>query len=444
MKKGTVLVDQVLPDGKIVQGYDESLSPSEIFETLRTTFPAIKTEYVGNRIITGEYNGVKYAIRCKNITYLGNPHPAYKKRIQIANDLNSFYKDALKIGAKPLLIGIYCHQNNLIFSDFSISTYLSRKAHNSSAHVYSSDIAVATEDGYFQKVDYFGNRITLFRSDAINIFLDEVLGIENISRNSSLMMPFQEYSEGYFDSVVEDKNLENFIDEVGHSVAGLNKSYDSLLEEIISLVRHFFTTVHKKWHGIACYEEMISNDYRNKFQPEWAGFYLEYEFEKYLKNNGLKDKIIYSQNKKKDGIDLDLFFPSVDSFGDLKAHSEGSNGIQGNDWKTIMSIIDKKSQNNHVYYIVCEHETEKDIDYNYEVTKFWNSIQKKADLMSYHKKMKNNVTLKKAYILAIGSDNRQYLTKFIQGINSNGKPREPKIMIEKKNLNHFVIAETIL
>ena len=30
---------------------------------------------------------------------------------------------------------------------------------------------------------------------------------------------------------------------------------------------------------------MIKENYRNKFQPEWAGFYLEFEFEKYIKNS---------------------------------------------------------------------------------------------------------------------------------------------------------------
>jgi len=36
------------------------------------------------------------------------------------------------------------------------------------------------------------------------------------------------------------------------------------------------------------------------------------------------------------------------------------------------------------------------------------------------------------------------LTVFKQGINSNGKPRAPKIMIEHDNLKYFVIDEIIL
>ena len=88
----------------------------------------------------------------------------------------------------------------------------------------------------------------------------------------------------------------------------------------------------------------------------------------------------------------------------------------------------------HIYYIVCEHSTEKDSLHDYEVTKYWNTAQGKSNLMSYHKRMKNSVALKRVYILDINNSNKEYLSQFKQGINSNGKPREPKIMIEQDNL----------
>ena len=68
--------------------------------------------------------------------------------------------------------------------------------------------------------------------------------------------------------------------------------------------------------------------------------------------------------------------------------------------------------------------------------------QGKADLLSYHKRMKNNVTLKKVYLLDINYGNKEYLTMFKQGINSNGKPRAPKIMIEQDNLKHFIVENS--
>ena len=64
--------------------------------------------------------------------------------------------------------------------------------------------------------------------------------------------------------------------------------------------------------------------------------------------------------------------------------------------------------------------------------------------MSYSSRMKNNVRLKRVYILDINFANREFLTKFKQGINSNGKPRAPKIMIEQDNLQHFIVEEMTL
>ena len=60
---------------------------------------------------------------------------------------------------------------------------------------------------------------------------------------------------------------------------------------------------------------------------------------KYLKENSLEHLIRYEQNKKKNGIDLDLYFPTLMDYGDLKAHSDYSKGIQGNDWNTIFGIL---------------------------------------------------------------------------------------------------------
>ena len=186
---------------------------------------------------------------------------------------------------------------------------------------------------------------------------------------------------------------------------------------------------------------MINADYRNKHQPEWPGFFLEYEFERYLFQNDKTEVIEYAQDKSKNGIDLDLFFPRIEMYGDLKAHSSNSRSIQGNDLRTITSIINDRRKANHIFYIVCEHDTEKDSEYGYEVTRFWNKSQGKTDLMSYNKRMKNNVTLTHAYIFDINAANEKYLTVFKQGLNSNGKPREPKIMIEHDLFSHFMIAE---
>ena len=123
----------------------------------------------------GQYRGRRYAIRAKNITYLGNPHPAFKKRIQIPGDLQAFYRDAVAEGLTPVLLGVYTHEDNELFCEFNIEDFIEKKANNSSAHVYTSDLSMAAAEGIFQKTDYFGNRITVFRTDMVAAFLDDLL-----------------------------------------------------------------------------------------------------------------------------------------------------------------------------------------------------------------------------------------------------------------------------
>ena len=135
-----------------------------------------------------------------------------------------------------------------------------------------------------------------------------------------------------------------------------------------------------------------------------------------------------------------MYLPKLQIYADLKAHSDYSTGIQGNDWQTVMDIITQPA-NNHIFYFVGEHGTEKDNLYDFEVTHYWNRMQGKSNLLSYSTRMKNNVEFNHAYIFDINLGNMKYLSKFKQGINSNGKPREPKIMIEQDSYSKFLIAE---
>ena len=421
MKEGTALVEQVTSSGDIILGCDFSLSTSEIFDRLQKYFPNIEKDSDG--FIHGNYKGFKYSIRAKNITYLGNPHPEFKKRIQISDDLPQFYQHSKSQGYVPLLIGIYTFHETQVFANFNITDYIEKKAHNSSAHVYTQDISAAVVDGIFQKTDYFNNTVTVFEKGFVNYFLDDYLNLEKeeiVSFNKETISNF---------TLEENDLAKNIGCIVKPTIMPMNTIYP---------VMKFFYEERKEWKGIDCYKDMIKENYRNKFQPEWAGFYLEYEFEKYIKNNKLETIVDFAQDKSKNGIDLDLFFSNIKCYGDLKAHSTNSSGIQGNDRATIIKQI---QTNGHVFYVVCSHDTFKDSNYDFEVTKYWNTVQKKEDLLSYSKKMKNKVVLKKSFILDINGNNFSSLSIFKQGINSNGKLREPKIMISEEKIDEFIIAK---
>ena len=423
------IVEQVDLNGNVIEGYDNSLSKKQIFEKLARYFSNVSFD---NGLIVGEYENVRYSILIKNITYLGNPHPTYKKRIQIAG-LQEFVNESNKRDYLPLLLGVYSFEDNLIFCDFKIDTYINKKSHNSSAHVYTDDLVCATKEGIFQKEDYFGNTITAFRYDYVNYFLKNKF-------SDYIISDFSEKEYGEQDYLAFD-SYGNFIESPMISEPGITYVANNPKEVLEKIFNDFFSYEPKEWHGIKCYEEMIEDNYRNKFQPEWAGFYLEYEFEKYAKEHNFDVITYYAQDKKDNGIDLDLFFPTINSYGDLKAHSSTSKAVQGNDWKTVMNLLESKDFNNHLYYIVCEHDTCRDKDHKYEVTKFWNKAQNKENEMSYSNKMKNSVKLLKYYVLDINKENKCYLTKFRQGINSDGKLREPKIMIDSDDFDKFMIIE---
>ena len=391
MKYGNVTVEQVDVDGNIVIDYDCSLSSSELFNRVSKYFKNIRKDERG--VVCGTHGNNEYMLRMKNITYLGNPHPHFKKRIQIADDLKQFYDYALGNNAIPILLGVYTYKDTQVFCDFEIEDYVTKKAHNSSAHIYTNDISKAVIEGYFTKTDFFDNHIVAFDARAVDTYFKYKFGGEK----------------------------------------------DEFKLEIVRVVDTFFANIKKRWNGIECYKEMIAANSPNKYQPEWPGFYLEYQLADNIRKKSLQRLISYAQDKRVGGIDLDLYFPTLDCYGDLKTHAEDSSGIPGNDWDTIHNLINDKDKVRSVYYIVLELKVAKDSEYDYEVTYFWNKSQNKENLMSYSKKMKHHVEVLGYYILDINRNNQQHLKVFNQGKNSNGAARKPKIMIGKKEIGNFLI-----
>lgn len=397
MKSSNIKVEQINNNYEVVEDYGEILSKSEMKTILLNCFTDTKYE---KGCIWGELHSKKYCIYFKNISYLGTPHPFFKKRIQIGDNFKELYKENQCNGIVTLLLGVYKYKDVLLFVDFDTTKYANNKSHNSSAHVYTIDLKNGLLFGVFQKEDVRKNLITVFTKDNISKYLESKL-VGNVD---------------------------------------LRLGFITILDE-------FYSGLEKTWFGIPSYREMIDAKFNNAYQPEWPGFYHEFRFEKFLETTPeYKKEIQYKQNKKDGEIDLDLFFTRLETFGDLKAHSNDSSGIQGNDWDTIMNVIDEGS----VFYIVLNHDTEKDKDYNNEVTIFWNTQnnikrlltgKKAKDLLSYAEKMKYSVKLTSYYVLEINKYNKQYLKEFKQGVNSNGKPREPKISISSKNIGNFLIHQ---
>jgi len=349
--RSKIKIEQVDRIGNVVYDFDHIYSKTEIAEVMKKNFPNV---FITNKEIYLTYMGQQInAIVC-NISYLGIPHPHFKKRIQISSTVKEKFRYNSSKNIKTLLLGIYSYDNDLIFCDFNIDDYIERNLHNSSAHVYVNDLKRGKEIGYFSKVDFNKNRITVFDTNHVNQFLD---------------------------SIIFHKNTEI---------------------STIEIFDRFFLSINKHWEGTNCYSEMKKMNFPDRNQAEWAGFFLEFLLNEFLSNStdyGLE--ILYKKRKKNIDIDLDLFMPKMNAYGDLKMHSTASGAIQGNDFQTVERII----TDSKIWYIVCEHDTDKDKNHDYSVTKYWNNSLLKEDTMSYGDKMKYCIDIERYYILEINKYN---------------------------------------
>lgn len=373
------LVEQINNKSEIIQDFDKKLSNKEITDILSKYF-----DLVGNKNpYLCKLDKQSFLFCLKQVTYLGHPHPLFKKRIQIPES----WKKYLNSGA--FLVGLYSYKSNNIFVFFDTEKYKKNKLNNSSAHVHTLDLQKGVEYGLFEKKDSRGNKITVVKEDNLIKYIKNILN---------------------------------------------NKENETPKE--IKLFDNFSSSLIKKWDGKVCYQEMFNLNYRNKSQPEWPGFYLEFKFEKYLEDNmNLKDICTFVSNKKNGQLDFDLNF-SDKYLGDLKAHSVDSYYIPGNDKNNFLEAI---RIYNKFWYVVFYHKTYMDKNYNNTVAKFWNEIQGKKDLLSYSNRMKNSIELTGIKILEINKYNVKYISDMTQGKNSNGKTRAIKIQIHKNFVDNFLI-----
>ena len=244
-------VEQVNRSGNIVVDYDQTLTTKEIKKLLFEMFnPIIKQD--GKQFVLYD----KIALLACNVTYLGNPHPIYKKRIQ----LKSYYLDYLAKNSanniKTLYLGIYTYNRTRLFVVFEPTTYAGKKSHNSSAHVYSINLQYAQRAGKFDKIDAFGNKIHIFNTYEFVRYIKTLAG-----------------DPVYIDS-------------------------DDLMKLINDYVSSFKDTIKKEWNGIECYKEMVDANDNNARQGEWQGWYFEYLFKKYLAEHS-NFKIEWYGSKKK-------------------------------------------------------------------------------------------------------------------------------------------------
>ena len=401
--------EQITLDKSLVVAQDQPLSDRQLQECLFNTLGKgrCKILKVPSRKWALEFvdNGKVYHLLVRSCTYLGNPHPIFKKRVQLPLWFNEYVRNihAENPNIDVRYIGVYHygdvhHGDNVIFVDFNKETYLTKRGHNSSAHIYTNDLFQAMTYGVFTKEDYFGNRISTIRKDK---FKDYICG--KTFQTNSLFELFRQFNCGF--------------------------SFGKWLKALDVI------------------KEMHKNEWHQWRQGEWAGWFLEYKFNKFTIDTYITGQMRYVGRSLKIDCDLDfdIRFDEDDFYGDLKASDVKKHVTPGNDQENLIECI---YQFDKFWYVIYEHETIKDSDVGYEATKGRNNYIKSVNPtyykgeMSYHGRMKNSVKFVKMSIVELNRINfREALTVFNQGHQPDGSARKPKFNINKNVLenDNFVV-----
>ena len=278
-----------------------------------------------------------------------------------------------------------------IFVEFNIEDYMGNRLNSSSAHVYSNDLYQALKNEFFRKKDLNGNTITTIASKNFKKYIDG-----NIEGNV------------IFDFFTKFNNDFSFGEWITAKTA---------------------------------IEEMKTNNWEQWRQTEWAGWFLEYLTSDFIEKENFQNTMMYIGNNKPEGLpDFDLYFNNDDFYGDLKASDINNSVVILNDQENTLKAL---HHNWKLWYVIYEHETKKDIDYNNEMAiermKLMGTYEEGSKI-SYKTRMKHSVNFKKMEILEVNEINRHLILQdFAQGHNSDGNERNLKFKIDKKDIDNFII-----
>ncbi|WP_206447672.1 hypothetical protein [Agrococcus sp. KRD186] len=393
---GSVLVDQIGPAGQLLSDFDVRLSNRRKMDLLLQALPGAQEEtYSGEQVV--RFND--QLILKKQVTHLGIPWPAFKKRIQIPKKWLDVHRQALSDGLTPRFVGIYHYSGVTIFVDFDPSSYMQRKANNSAAHVATNDLFQAQTLGVFSRQDRNGNRLTSVRAAE---FSDYLLGVAR--RLHPRIELFERFNSGLLSS-----------------------------EPVMAL---------------DAIKEMHEVQWPDRFQGEWPGFYLEFRFDRFVRQHNLQDRVSFQKAKKRGDFDFDLIFGQpgeADYYGDLKASNLSKSESPGNDAETILECVQTFGR---FWYVLYEHETWHGKSQEHAPTIAWNEWRRSVgyqgrnpyNALSYASRFKAAVSYVQMSILEINEANFHLaLGQFNQGQQPGGATRAPKVMILKRDIDNFLI-----
>lgn len=389
--------EQISPNMSIVIDYDQPI-------TKRADILKIYSEALGEKCMFEKFGGSdvfyythdnkKEYFLTSAVTWLSGPHPAFKKRLQLKKWYKDFYemhKD--ESNSEIHIIGIYHYDGMVLFVELEPLDYLEKKMNSSAAHVYSNDLYQALKQKKFTRIDKNKNHITVIASRNFKEYL------EGNIKEESLFTLFEKFNEGF---------------SFGEWITAIN-----------------------------AIQEMKNKNWYQWKGTEWAGWLLEYKMNEFIEEEDCSSQMKYIGNmKNKDEyLDFDLFFPKDDFYGDLKASDISKKESPGNDQENVLDALAKYGR---LWYVIYEHETEKDINHNSEMAiarmELIGTPYKPGGKISYKSRMKHSVNFQRMKIFELNQINmHEVLKEFNQGHQPSGEKRAPKFAINKKNIDNFVV-----
>ncbi len=397
---GSVDVDQIGPDGSLLYDRDMRLSEARRNDLLLAALPGSTLEVLaGERVVLYR----DQLILKRQIHHLGYPWPEHKKRIQIPNKWLEVHRQALAERLTPRFVGIYSYGSVTIFVDFDPASYVTRKANNSSAHVATNDLFQAQTLGHFARQDSNGNWLTSVRFDEFAAYLD-----------------------------------------------GSIRDWGARLDVFEAFNREILRE--GRINALDAVREMHEVRWPDRFQGEWAGFYLEYRLDEFVRRNDLTHEVAFQRVKVKGGYDYDLVFPHdnrVQFYGDLKASNIAKHESPGNDAADLLRCV---ADYGRFWYVIYEHDTWHGRGSGNLTTIQWNELRrdlghrpaKGYNELSYAGKFKEAVEFTGMMILEVNESNfRIVLGDYHQGHQQDGADRALKVMIAKRNIDNFLIFSAV-
>lgn len=254
---------------------------------------------------------VQFNLYISNVTYLGNPHPKFKKRMQLSNSADkSYLKRDNTLTNITLLLGLYTYdENNPIIVAWDSSAN-KNAGKSKSSHVYIKDIQDAMINGASQRIDKHKNNVYCFRCEQLKNFLN--YNFMNIDHSESFISYLKDF--------------------------GIHVDEFSFTTDMIKYIKEDLAKKEFVWDGKKSIKEMQDNSYSKWRETEWQGFYFEYLMQRSLmeKHEDMQ-QVLDIPGPKYGNTVFDSFYNIP---WDFKVHSDNSNTLITNDLEAIQKAID--------------------------------------------------------------------------------------------------------